>query len=69
MKQHNYNARWARPGQPSIGNVSFSAASDTRAKKRADKIAREIGLPNTPRTLTRDGTLIEVLNTGMTEND
>lgn len=66
--QH-YIARWAQPGQPSIGNVSFVARSDTEAKRKADKIAHQIGLPSTPRTLTRGYTTIETLNRGLTWPD
>lgn len=66
MKIH-YTARWAQPGQPSIGNVSFYARSDREAKRKADQIARELGLPNTPRTLSRGAVCVEVLNTGRTE--
>lgn len=62
-----YTARWAPHGQPSIGNVSFFARSDAEAKRKADRIAREIGLPNTPRTLSRGAQCIEVLSTGRTE--
>lgn len=61
-----YTAKWARPGQASIGNVSFTARNDTEAKKKADRIAVEIGLPNTPRTLQRGAECIEVLSTGRT---
>jgi hypothetical protein len=68
MKAH-YTARWAQPGHPSIGNVSFFAASDSAAKRKADRIAHEIGLPNTPRTLSRGAECIEVLDTGTTNND
>lgn len=66
MKQNHYTARWAQPGQPSIGNVSFTARSDAEAKRKADRIAGEIGLPSTPRTLSRGFETIEVLNTGKT---
>jgi hypothetical protein len=62
----NYKARWSRNGIISEGNVSFTARSDAEAKRKADKIAREIGLPNTPRTLMRESTTIEVLSTGVT---
>jgi hypothetical protein len=57
-KMKHYTARWAHPGQPSIGNVSFDAQSDYHAKLRADKIARDIRLTNTPRTITCDGRII-----------
>ncbi len=59
--KHYYTARWAQPGQPSIGNVSFYANSDQAAEKQADKIGHQIGLPNTPRTISRDyGQLVHV---------
>ncbi len=63
----NYTAKWGRTGESSIGNVSFSARSDSEAKRKADKIACEIGLPNTPRTLQRGAEVIEVLQTGRTQ--
>jgi hypothetical protein len=59
-RKHYYTARWAQPGQPSIGNVSFEAISDHHAKLQADKIGQQIGLPNTPRTITRDNQTIHV---------
>ena len=68
MKSMNYSARWARPGQPSIGNVSFQACSDAAAKRKADRLARELGLSNIPRTLARGYETIEVLQTGTTED-
>ncbi len=58
MTKKHYNARWARPGQPSIGNVSFYASHDTNAIRQADKIGREIGLPNTPRTIYEGGRFV-----------
>ena len=72
MKQQ-YKARWAQPGKPSLGNVTFDAHSDESAKKLADKIAVQICLTNTPRTLDRFSNsgrgsfvCIETLNTGRT---
>lgn len=68
MKQQ-YTARWGQPGHPSLGNVSFDARSDYEAKQRADKIAREINLTKTPRTITDSkGNLIECINTGVSTN-
>lgn len=65
MKQQ-YTARWAQPGHPSIGNVSFDARSEYEAKQRANKIARELNLIHTPRTITNSkGELIEALNDGV----
>lgn len=65
-KKFHYNAIWARPGHASLGNVSFEATNDERAKVKADQLADEIGLPNTPRTLKREGQVIESLTTGRT---
>ncbi len=59
MKKKYYTARWAQPGHPSIGNVSFYAVSDHHARLQADKIGRQIGLPNTPRTITRENQTIQ----------
>jgi hypothetical protein len=53
MKKHNYNVRWG-----TIANVSFQAISDYHARKQADKIARELNVTKTPRTITKDGKLI-----------
>jgi len=50
----HYNARWSTGG-PSLGNVSFEAGSDDVAENKAEKIAKEIGLPNTPYTISRTG--------------
>jgi hypothetical protein len=63
MKTH-YKARWAQPGQPSIGNVSFDARNDEVAKRKADRIASELGLTNTPRTIYAGERCVDVLNTG-----
>lgn len=65
MKKHYYTARWAIAGEPSIANVSFFASHDTNAKRQADKIARELGVTNTPRTITKEGRVIECINTGV----
>ncbi len=68
MKQQ-YKARWGQPGKPSTGNVSFDANSDDAAKKTADRIARELGLTNTPRTITNsNGATIECINSGVSQN-
>ena len=61
-----YTARWALPGKPSLGNVSFTAASDHGAKRKADRVAKEIGLRKIPRTLTCEDRLVETLTCGMT---
>jgi hypothetical protein len=60
MRKHYYNARWAVNGHPSIANVSFYASHDANAIRRADKIARELGVTNTPRTITKDGVKVIV---------
>jgi hypothetical protein len=65
-KEKYYIARWAQAGRPSIGNVSFYATSHALAKRKADKIAVEIGLPNTPRTIVCEGEVIECISTGIT---
>ena len=65
MKKFQYTAKWANPGQGSIANVSFKAASDNRASLCADKIARDLRLTRSPRTLEcwKDGkhVVVEVL--------
>lgn len=69
-KRKYYVARWALAGHPSIGNVSFWAGDDGIAKRRADKVAREISLTRTPRTLTEGSRVVEVLaDRGMTKPD
>lgn len=53
-KKLHYNVRWHRPTDLALcGNVSFEAISDHHAKIQADKIGRELGVGNIPRTLTR----------------
>lgn len=65
MRKTLYQARW---GFPSIANVSFEAASDYRAIQRADKIARELGVTNTPRTITASGgRAVEAIQRGVSE--
>ena len=51
MKKKHYNARWGQAGKPSTANVSFEASHDFNAKKQADKLGRELGVSNTPRTI------------------
>lgn len=63
-KKH-YTARWGLPGRPSIANVSFEASHDIDAKRRANKIARELHVENTPRSITCGGRVVEVLDTGI----
>jgi hypothetical protein len=64
----HYTARWAQAGQPSIANVSFEARSEYEAKQRANKIARELGLRTSPRTIMQSGGgLIECINTAISE--
>lgn len=67
MKLHNYNARWATPGQPSIANVSFTSSHDANAKRQADKIARDLNVTRTPRTITCDGKVVECINSGTSD--
>jgi len=65
MKKKHYTARWAQAGKPSIANVSFESSHDTNAKRQADKIARELNVTNTPRTITCDGQVIECITKGV----
>jgi hypothetical protein len=51
MKKFQYTARWANPEQNPITSVSFEASSDNRASLRADKIARDLHLIHSPRTI------------------
>ncbi len=68
MSKQNYKARWQIVGAATaIGNVSFTAKSDSAAIREADNIARELNLTRTPRTLMRGSVLIEVLNTGISK--
>lgn len=62
----HYNARWSPPGQPSTGNVSFDAIDDDVAKRKADKIARELGLTSTPRMIYEGARCVEILDRGCT---
>ena len=61
----NYKAVWAQAGKPSIANVSFVAVSDYHAKLQADKIAQDLGVTHTPRTLTKNNQIIECLRSGV----
>lgn len=61
--QKHYIARWLRNGE-TLANVSFIARSVAEASRKADRIAEEIGLPNTPRTLSSGYKTVEVLTTG-----
>jgi hypothetical protein len=64
-----YKARWGMAGQPDIANVSFEARSDYEAKLRADKIARELGVTHTPRTIQKSGGgMVECRMSGTSSN-
>jgi hypothetical protein len=64
-----YKARWGQTGAPDIANVSFEARSDYEAKLRADKIARELGVTHTPRTIQRSGGgMVECRMSGTSSN-
>ncbi len=65
MKKKYYTARWAQAGHASTANVSFYASHNTNAKRQADKIARELGVTKTPRTITCEGKTVETLTTGI----
>lgn len=69
MAKMKYKARWER-GCTSVADVDFEARSDYEAKQVANKLARELGVTNTPRTITRRGPsydLIECIQTGVSE--
>jgi hypothetical protein len=59
MKKKHYKARWAQAGKPSIANVDFDASHDANAIKQANKIGRELGVSNVPRTLIENGRSVE----------
>jgi len=65
MKKHSYCANWTSAGGSSIANVSFEAVSDHHAKLQADKLARELNVTNSQRTITKktykNGVLSSVL--------
>jgi hypothetical protein len=64
----HYTANWGRAGQPSTANVSFEARSDYEAKEKANRVARELGLRISPRTIMKSGGgLIECINTAISE--
>jgi hypothetical protein len=66
MKKKWYKARWGQAGMPSIASVDFQASHDANAKRQADKIARELGVTNTPRDLMeRGGRVVEVISKGV----
>lgn len=54
-------------GKPTIANVSFFASHDTNASRQADKIARELNVTNTPRTIYSGARLVQTLDKGTTE--
>lgn len=64
-----YKARWAIAGQPSLGSVDVEAKSDEVAIQKFDKIAHEIGLPNTPRTIMCEGRVVQSLTRGCSERE
>ncbi len=66
VRKHQYNARWSH-GASSIANVSFSAVSDHHAKKQANRIARELNVTHTPRTIQKGAQVIECITTGVSD--
>lgn len=66
MSKINYTARWIPIGAVcALANVSFTASSDAMAKRRADKIAKDLNVTRTPRTLTSEGRVVECIATGL----
>ena len=65
MKKKHYTARWALAGRPSTANVTIVTSHAENAKKIADKIAREMGVTNTPRTIMFEGRVIECFDKGV----
>ena len=68
-KQLYYVAKWAQAGHPSIANVSFYATGDYRASQKADRIARDLGVTKTPRTIQREGQVVQCLTRGVSRED
>lgn len=67
-KTTRYTAKWTPwDSAVALGNVSFDARDDDEASEKADRLAVEIGLPNTPRTIQRGGTCVQMLTTGRAE--
>lgn len=69
MTKHKYKVIWQMVGHTQSANVSLTTSSDHNASQQANKIARELGVTNTPRTISRwkDGaySVIEVLDKGV----
>jgi hypothetical protein len=59
MKKNYYNARWGQAGKPSVANVSFYASHDANAIKQADKLGRQLGVSNTPRTIFCENRIVK----------
>lgn len=55
----NYIVRWAQAGKPSIANVTIVASNDKSAIRQADKVGKELGVSNTPRTIYEGGRRVE----------
>jgi hypothetical protein len=64
--KHLYYSYWGQAGQPYVANVSFYATGDFRAGQKADKIARELRVTKTPRTIMCEGRVVSVLQRGTT---
>lgn len=62
-----YKARWGQAGQPATASVDFYAKDDEAAKTEANRIARELGVTNTPRTIMQGlgGGMVECITTGV----
>lgn len=60
MNRKHYNCRWVSAATLNErANVSFEATHDENAKRKADKIAKELGVTNCPRTLYEGNRLVD----------
>lgn len=67
MIRRLYEVRWAQAGKPSIANVQIRTTTLANCKRAANKVAKQLGVTNTPRTIVSEGRVLESLVTGVSK--
>lgn len=68
LTKNTYVAKWGMTAAATLANVSITAVSVYHASRQADKIAKELGVTKTPRTIQHKGQMVEQLDTGLSKH-
>ena len=60
-----YYAHWGQAGKFDVANVSLEAKSFEIAQSQFNKIAKELSVTNTPRMITCEGKVLEIIDKGI----